>query len=127
EAAGIVFIGPPASAIDAMGDKSAAKALMQAAGVPLTPGYHGEQQEPAFLRAQADAVGYPVLIQASAGGGGKGMRKVEASADFDAALRSRQGEAQAAFGSAQVLVEKYIERPRHIEIQVFGDSHGKVV
>ena len=127
EAAGIIFIGPPASAIDAMGDKSAAKALMQAAGVPLTPGYHGEQQEPAFLRAQADAIGYPVLIKASAGGGGKGMRKVEASADFDAALLSCQREAQAAFGNAQVLVEKYIERPRHIEIQVFGDSHGNVV
>ncbi len=127
EAAGIVFIGPPASAIDAMGDKSAAKALMQAAGVPLTPGYHGERQEPAFLRAQADAIGYPVLIKASAGGGGKGMRKVEASADFDAALLSCQREARAAFGNAQVLVEKYIERPRHVEIQVFGDSHGNVV
>ncbi len=125
--AGIVFIGPPASAIDAMGDKSAAKALMQAAGVPLTPGYHGEQQEPAFLRAQADAIGYPVLIKASAGGGGKGMRKVEASADFEAALASCQREAQASFGNAHVLVEKYVERPRHIEIQVFGDSHGNVV
>jgi len=125
--AGIVFIGPPASAIDAMGDKSAAKALMQQAGVPLTPGYHGDRQEPAFLRAQADAIGYPVLIKASAGGGGKGMRKVEASADFDAALASCQREAQSAFGNAHVLVEKYIERPRHIEIQVFGDSHGNVV
>jgi len=125
--AGIVFIGPPASAIDAMGDKSAAKALMQQAGVPLTPGYHGEQQELAFLRAQADAIGYPVLIKASAGGGGKGMRKVEADADFEAALASCQREAQSAFGNAHVLVEKYIERPRHIEIQVFGDSHGNVV
>jgi len=125
--AGIVFIGPPASAIDAMGDKSAAKALMQQAGVPLTPGYHGGQQEPAFLRAQADAIGYPVLIKASAGGGGKGMRKVEAGADFEAALASCQREAQSAFGNAHVLVEKYIERPRHIEIQVFGDSHGNVV
>ncbi|MBN8798373.1 MAG: acetyl-CoA carboxylase biotin carboxylase subunit, partial [Stenotrophomonas nitritireducens] len=125
--AGIVFIGPPASAIDAMGDKSAAKALMQQAGVPLTPGYHGERQEPAFLRAQADAIGYPVLIKASAGGGGKGMRRVEASTDFEAALASCQREAQSAFGNAHVLVEKYIERPRHIEIQVFGDGHGNVV
>lgn len=127
DAAGIVFIGPPASAIDAMGDKSSAKALMQTANVPLTPGYHGERQEPEFLRAQADAIGYPVLIKASAGGGGKGMRKVEASADFEAALASCQREAQASFGNAHVLVEKYVERPRHIEIQVFGDSHGNVV
>ncbi|WP_313645093.1 acetyl/propionyl/methylcrotonyl-CoA carboxylase subunit alpha [Stenotrophomonas sp.] len=125
--AGIVFIGPPASAIDAMGDKSSAKALMQTANVPLTPGYHGERQEPEFLRAQADAIGYPVLIKASAGGGGKGMRKVEASADFEAALASCQREAQASFGNAHVLVEKYVERPRHIEIQVFGDSHGNAV
>ncbi|MGH8053831.1 MAG: acetyl/propionyl/methylcrotonyl-CoA carboxylase subunit alpha [Stenotrophomonas sp.] len=125
--AGVVFIGPPASAIDAMGDKSAAKALMQAANVPLTPGYHGERQEPEFLRAQADAIGYPVLIKASAGGGGKGMRKVEANADFEAALASCQREAQASFGNAHVLVEKYVERPRHIEIQVFGDSQGNVV
>ncbi|MCD9085536.1 acetyl/propionyl/methylcrotonyl-CoA carboxylase subunit alpha [Stenotrophomonas sp. SY1] len=125
--AGVVFIGPPASAIDAMGDKSAAKALMQAANVPLTPGYHGDRQEPGFLHAQADAIGYPVLIKASAGGGGKGMRKVEASADFEAALASCQREAQAAFGNAHVLVEKYVERPRHIEIQVFGDSQGNVV
>ena len=127
DAAGILFIGPPASAIDAMGDKSSAKALMQTANVPLTPGYHGERQEPAFLRAQADAIGYPVLIKASAGGGGKGMRKVEASAGFEAALASCQREAQASFGNAHVLVEKYVERPRHIEIQVFGDSHGNVV
>ncbi|MGB3394154.1 MAG: acetyl/propionyl/methylcrotonyl-CoA carboxylase subunit alpha [Stenotrophomonas sp.] len=125
--AGIVFIGPPASAIDAMGDKSAAKALMQQAGVPLTPGYHGDQQGADFLRAQADAIGYPVLIKASAGGGGKGMRKVERSEDFADALASCQREAQAAFGNAHVLVEKYIERPRHIEIQVFGDGHGNVV
>ena len=127
DAAGIVFIGPPASAIDAMGDKSSAKALMQTANVPLPPGYHGERQESEFLRAQADAIGYPVLIKASAGGGGKGMRKVGASADFEAALASCQREAQASFGNAHVLVEKYVERPRHIEIQVFGDSHGNVV
>ena len=126
-AAGVVFIGPPASAIRAMGDKSAAKALMQQAGVPLTPGYHGDEQAPEFLRAQADAIGYPVLIKASAGGGGKGMRKVERSEDFIDALASCQREAGAAFGNDHVLVEKYVERPRHIEIQVFGDSHGEVV
>jgi len=126
-AAGVVFIGPPAPAIRAMGDKSAAKALMQAAGVPLTPGYHGDRQEPDFLRAQADAIGYPVLIKASAGGGGKGMRKVERSEDFEAALASCQREARSAFGNDHVLVEKYVERPRHIEIQVFGDSLGNVV
>ncbi len=126
-AAGITFIGPPASAIRAMGDKSAAKALMAKAGVPLTPGYHGDQQEPSFLREQADAIGYPVLIKASAGGGGKGMRKVERSEDFVDALASCQREAASAFGNDHVLVEKYVERPRHIEIQVFGDSHGDAV
>ena len=125
--AGIVFIGPSADAIRAMGDKSAAKALMQQAGVPLTPGYHGDDQDPPFLRAQADAITYPVLIKASAGGGGKGMRRVDDSADFIESLASCQREAQAAFGNAHVLVEKYVERPRHIEIQVFGDSHGNVV
>ncbi|WNH49010.1 acetyl/propionyl/methylcrotonyl-CoA carboxylase subunit alpha [Stenotrophomonas aracearum] len=125
--AGIVFIGPSAAAIRAMGDKSAAKALMAQAGVPLTPGYHGDAQDPAFLREQADAIGYPVLIKASAGGGGKGMRRVDDSAAFTDALASCQREAQSAFGNAHVLVEKYVERPRHIEIQVFGDSHGNVV
>ncbi len=125
--AGIVFIGPSAAAIRAMGDKSAAKALMAQAGVPLTPGYHGDAQDPAFLREQADAIGYPVLIKASAGGGGKGMRRVDDSAAFIDALASCQREAQSAFGNAHVLVEKYVERPRHIEIQVFGDSHGSVV
>jgi 3-methylcrotonyl-CoA carboxylase alpha subunit len=120
----IVFIGPPPAAIRAMGDKSAAKALMHAAGVPLTPGYHGERQAPEFLRAQADAIGYPVLIKASAGGGGKGMRRVDRSEDFVAALAACQREAQAAFGNAHVLVENYVLRPRHIEIQVFGDTHG---
>ncbi|WP_017912235.1 biotin carboxylase N-terminal domain-containing protein, partial [Xanthomonas sp. SHU 166] len=124
---GLVFIGPPAAAIRAMGDKSAAKALMQAAGVPLTPGYHGEQQDQDFLRAQAAAIGYPVLIKASAGGGGKGMRRVDRDEDFAAALAACQREAQAAFGNAHVLVEKYVLRPRHIEIQVFGDSHGELV
>lgn len=126
-AAGITFIGPPASAIRAMGDKSAAKALMAKAGVPLTPGYHGDQQEPEFLRTQADSIGYPVLIKASAGGGGKGMRKVERSEDFVDALASCQREAASAFGNDHVLVEKYVERPRHIEIQVFGGGHGEAV
>ncbi|MDV3513761.1 acetyl/propionyl/methylcrotonyl-CoA carboxylase subunit alpha [Stenotrophomonas sp. C1657] len=126
-AAGIAFIGPPASAIRAMGDKSAAKALMAKAGVPLTPGYHGDQQAPEFLRAQADGIGYPVLIKASAGGGGKGMRKVERSEDFVDALASCQREAASAFGNDHVLVEKYVERPRHIEIQVFGGGHGEAV
>ena len=124
---GIVFIGPSASAIEAMGDKSAAKALMQKAGVPLTPGYHGDRQEPEFLHAQADAIGYPVLIKASAGGGGKGMRRVDRSDDFLTALASCQREAASAFGNDHVLVEKYVLRPRHIEIQVFGDTHGNVV
>jgi 3-methylcrotonyl-CoA carboxylase alpha subunit len=126
-AAGIAFIGPPASAIRAMGDKSAAKALMAKAGVPLTPGYHGDQQAPEFLRTQADGIGYPVLIKASAGGGGKGMRKVERSEDFVDALASCQREAASAFGNDHVLVEKYVERPRHIEIQVFGGGQGEAV
>ena len=126
-AAGIVFIGPPASAIRAMGSKSSAKALMEEAGVPLTPGYHGDRQEPAFLHEQATRIGYPVLIKASAGGGGKGMRRVDRSEDFDAALVSCKREAISAFGDEHVLIEKYIVRPRHIEIQVFGDSHGHCV
>jgi len=126
-AAGIVFIGPPASAIRAMGSKSAAKALMAKAGVPLTPGYHGDNQDPAFLADQAASIGYPVLIKASAGGGGKGMRRVDRCEDFEAALASCQREAKNAFGDQHVLVEKYVLRPRHIEIQVFGDSHGDCV
>ena len=124
---GIVFIGPPASAIRAMGLKSAAKALMEKAAVPLTPGYHGANQDPAFLAAQAQQIGYPVLIKASAGGGGKGMRRVDAAVEFDAALASCKREARNAFGDDDVLVEKYILNPRHIEIQVFGDSHGHCV
>ena len=126
-AAGIVFIGPPASAIRAMGSKSAAKALMAQAGVPLTPGYHGDNQDPLFLQAQASQIGFPVLIKASAGGGGKGMRRVDKAEDFAAALASCQREAKNAFGDQQVLVEKYVLRPRHIEIQVFGDTHGHCV
>ncbi|MFT4196452.1 MAG: acetyl/propionyl/methylcrotonyl-CoA carboxylase subunit alpha [Pseudoxanthomonas sp.] len=126
-AADIVFIGPPAAAIRAMGSKSAAKALMEKAGVPLVPGYHGDEQAPAFLRGQAGRIGYPVLIKASAGGGGKGMRVVEREADFDAALASCQREAKASFGDDKVLVEKYLQKPRHIEVQVFGDAHGNLV
>ena len=125
--AGLTFVGPPASAIAAMGSKSAAKALMAQAGVPLVPGYHGENQEPAFLRQQADALGYPVLIKASAGGGGKGMRVVESSQDFEAALASCQREARASFGDDRVLIERYLQKPRHIEIQVFADTHGNCV
>ncbi len=127
EKAGLVFIGPPASAIRAMGSKSAAKSLMEKAGVPLVPGYHGERQEPEFLRGQSDRIGYPVLIKASAGGGGKGMRVVEGDADFEAALASCQREAKASFGDDRVLVEKYLSRPRHIEIQVFADTKGRCV
>jgi 3-methylcrotonyl-CoA carboxylase alpha subunit len=124
---GIVFIGPPMAAIRAMGLKSESKKLMERAGVPLTPGYHGDEQAPAFLRAQADAIGYPVLIKASAGGGGKGMRTVWAGDAFADALASCQREAAASFGDNHVLIEKYVQRPRHIEIQVFGDTHGNCV
>ena len=124
---GIVFVGPPASAIKAMGLKDAAKALVQQAGVPVVPGYHGAKQDPDFLRQKAYEIGYPVLIKAVAGGGGKGMRRVEKAADFDAALESAQREASSAFGDPRVLVEKYILSPRHIEIQVFADGHGNVV
>ncbi len=127
DAAGIVFIGPPVSAIRAMGSKSEAKKLMEKAGVPLTPGYHGDNQDAGFLNVQADAIGYPVLIKAAAGGGGKGMRLVERSADFPDALASCKREAASSFGNDHVLVEKYLTRPRHIEIQVFGDTQGKVV
>ena len=124
---GIVFIGPPVTAIRAMGSKSEAKKLMEKAGVPLTPGYHGDNQDPDFLRQQADAIGYPVLIKAAAGGGGKGMRAVDKSEDFAEALSSCKREAQSSFGDQHVLIEKYLQRPRHIEIQVFGDSHGNCV
>jgi 3-methylcrotonyl-CoA carboxylase alpha subunit len=125
--AGMAFIGPPPSAIRAMGSKSAAKALMEASGVPLVPGYHGAGQELAVLQEAAGAIGYPVLIKASAGGGGKGMRIVENAGDFASALRLAQGEAQSAFGDDRVLVERYLTHPRHIEIQVFGDSYGNMV
>jgi len=126
-AAGLVFIGPPASAILAMGLKAESKRLMETAGVPLVPGYHGADQDPALLQREADRIGYPALIKASAGGGGKGMRVVEKSEDFAAALASCQREAINSFGSDAVLIEKYVQRPRHIEIQVFGDTQGNCV
>ncbi len=122
--AGIVFVGPPASAIRAMGGKSEAKALMVKAGVPVVPGYHGVVQDAALLAEEAAKIGFPVLIKASAGGGGKGMRVVRAAADFVEELAGAQREAQSSFGDARVLIEKYLERPRHIEVQVFCDGHG---
>ncbi|MCA0302932.1 MAG: acetyl/propionyl/methylcrotonyl-CoA carboxylase subunit alpha [Proteobacteria bacterium] len=122
--AGLVFIGPPPSAIRAMGSKSEAKKIMEKAGVPLVPGYHGDDQSPDLLAREADRIGYPVLIKASAGGGGKGMRVVEEAAKFADALAGAKREAKAAFADDHVLVEKYLSRPRHIEIQVFADSHG---
>jgi acetyl-CoA carboxylase biotin carboxylase subunit len=125
--AGLIWIGPPPSAINAMGLKDAAKSLMQKAGVPVTPGYLGEDQSLARLKSEADKTGYPVLIKAVAGGGGKGMRKVETAVDFADALASCQREAAASFGDDRVLIEKYVTRPRHIEVQVFGDAHGNVV
>ena len=125
--AGLVFIGPPPSAIKAMGLKAESKQLMDKAGVPLVPGYHGADQDPALLKREADAIGYPVLIKASAGGGGKGMRVVAKAEEFDAALASCKREAINSFGDDAVLIERYLTRPRHIEIQVFGDSLGHCV
>jgi 3-methylcrotonyl-CoA carboxylase alpha subunit len=126
-ASGIVFVGPPPAAIRAMGLKDRAKALVAEAGVPVVPGYHGSRQEPGFLRERAGEIGYPVLIKAVAGGGGKGMRRVDGAAEFEAALAGAQREAESAFGDARVLVEKYVLSPRHIEMQVFADAHGNVV
>ena len=125
--AGLVFIGPPASAMRAMGSKSSAKTLMETANVPLVPGYHGERQDADFLQQEADQIGYPVLLKASAGGGGKGMRVIENANDFKAALASCKREAISSFGDDKVLAEKYLSRPRHIEIQVFADNHGNCV
>jgi 3-methylcrotonyl-CoA carboxylase alpha subunit len=125
--AGLVFIGPPPAAIKAMGLKAESKQLMEKAGVPLVPGYHGANQDAMLLKKEADAMGYPVLIKASAGGGGKGMRAVDTSQEFDAALQSCKREAINSFGDDAVLIEKYVQRPRHIEIQVFGDAHGNYV
>ncbi len=122
--AGLIFLGPPATAIDAMGSKSAAKALMEAAGVPLVPGYHGEAQDLETFRTAAERIGYPVLLKAAAGGGGKGMKVVERESELAEALASAQREAQSAFGDSRMLVEKYVLKPRHVEIQVFADSHG---
>ncbi|WP_417687819.1 biotin carboxylase N-terminal domain-containing protein [Roseibium sp.] len=127
EKAGIAFIGPRADAIRAMGLKDAAKALMEKAGVPVVPGYHGDNQDAEFLKDRANEIGYPVLIKARAGGGGKGMRRVDRPEDFKAALEGAQREGQASFGDPRVLIEKYLTKPRHIEIQVFGDSQGNVV
>jgi len=124
EAAGLIFLGPPASAIDAMGSKSAAKALMEAANVPLVPGYHGEAQDVETFRAASNAIGYPVLLKAAAGGGGKGMKVVERESELAEALASAQREAQSSFGDSRMLVEKYVLKPRHVEIQVFADQHG---
>jgi 3-methylcrotonyl-CoA carboxylase alpha subunit len=125
--AGIVFVGPPVQAIRAMGLKDRAKALMEKAGVPVVPGYHGEIQDPKFLKQKAYEIGYPVLIKAVAGGGGKGMRRVERHVDFDAALAAAQREAKASFGNAQVLIEKYVANPRHIELQIFADGQGNTI
>jgi len=126
-AAGLVWVGPPPAAIRAMGLKDAAKKLMAEAGVPVTPGYLGDDQSAERLAVEAAAIGWPVLIKAVAGGGGKGMRKVEAAAEFDAALEAARREARGAFGDDRVLLEKYVTRPRHIEVQVFGDTHGHAV
>jgi len=127
EAAGIVFVGPPAAAIRAMGSKSEAKTLMQRVGVPLVPGYHGADQSEARMKQAAAEIGYPILVKASAGGGGKGMRIVASEQDLDAALASARREAEAAFGDGCLLIEKYLADPRHIEVQVFADRHGHVV
>ncbi len=124
EAAGLIFLGPPASAIDAMGSKSAAKALMEQAGVPLVPGYHGDAQDLNTFREAAQRIGYPVLLKATAGGGGKGMKVVEHEGELAEALASAQREALSSFGNSQMLVEKYVLKPRHVEIQVFADQHG---
>ncbi len=125
--AGIFFVGPPATAIRAMGLKDHAKAVMEKAGVPVVPGYYGERQDAKFLKEKAYEVGYPVLIKPAAGGGGRGLRRVEKHAEFEAALESAIREAQSAFGSSRVLIEKYVAGPRHIEIQVFADKHGNVI
>lgn len=126
-AAGIVFVGPPAAAIRAMGSKSEAKAIMEGAGVPLVPGYHGDAQDAAILQKEADKLGFPLMVKASAGGGGKGMRIVEDAGDFSAGLEAAQREAMAAFGDDHVLLERFLPSPRHVEIQVFRDDHGKAV
>lgn len=127
EAEGIIFVGPPASAIDAMGSKSKAKQIMEQAGVPLVPGYHGDDQDEQTLLNAAREIGFPVMLKAAAGGGGKGMRQVMQETDFDAALAAAKREAKASFGDDTMLVEKFLTQPRHVEIQVFCDSHGNGV
>ena len=124
---GIEFIGPPVGAIKAMGSKSAAKEIMSGASVPLVPGYHGEDQDPALLKSEAEKIGYPVLLKAAYGGGGKGMRIVNAAEEFDDALASAKREATAGFGNDKMLLEKYLTQPRHVEIQVFADKHGNAI
>jgi len=126
-AAGLIFVGPSAAAMRTMGSKGSAKALMEKAGVPLLPGYHGTEQDAAFLVDEAERIGFPLIIKAVAGGGGRGMRVVRAAADFTEALRAARQEGASAFGDDRVLIERYLERPRHIEVQVFGDSHGNAV
>src|SRR5580658_4887764 len=125
--AGIAFVGPPAAAMRAMGIKDRAKTLMEKAGVPVVPGYHGERQDAKFLKEKAYEIGYPVLIKPAAGGGGRGLRRVDKHAEFEAALEGAIREAESAFGSSRVLLEKYVAAPRHIEIQVFADGHGNVI
>jgi 3-methylcrotonyl-CoA carboxylase alpha subunit len=125
--AGIVFVGPPPRAMRAMGLKDRAKVLMEKAGVPVVPGYHGDRQEPGFLRQKAYEIGYPLVVKAVAGGGGRGMRRVDKHAEFEAALEAAQREAQAAFGDTRVLIERYVATPRHIEIQIFADTKGNVI
>ena len=125
--AGLVFVGPPASAIRAMGLKDRAKSMMERAGVPTVPGYHGDRQEATFLRQKAYEIGYPLVIKAVAGGGGRGLRRVDKHAEFESALLSAQREAQAAFGDERVLIEKYVGSPRHVEIQIFADTRGNII
>ena len=127
EDAGIHFIGPPSNVIRALGDKIAAKRIMESAGVPVVPGYFGDDQSDPLLQKEADSVGYPLLIKAAAGGGGRGMRRVESAASFPSSLDEARREAQAGFGDSRVLLERYIERPRHVELQIFGDTHGNVI
>ncbi|MDQ3560290.1 MAG: carbamoyl-phosphate synthase subunit L, partial [Pseudomonadota bacterium] len=127
EAAGLIFIGPPAAAIRAMGSKAEAKTIMARAGVPVVPGYAGERQEPDFLREKAYQIGYPVLVKAVAGGGGRGMRRIDRALDFEPGLASAKREALAAFGDDRVLIERYVQTPRHIEVQIFADAHGNVL
>ncbi|AKX46657.1 3-methylcrotonyl-CoA carboxylase [Thiopseudomonas alkaliphila] len=127
EDAGLIFLGPPASAIIAMGSKSAAKSLMEEAGVPLVPGFHGDEQDYETFRAASERIGYPVLLKATAGGGGKGMKVVEKESELKEALESAQREAKSAFGDPKMLVEKYVLKPRHVEIQIFADMHGNCV